>query len=58
MGTGHRDCRSCKWIGEVEPVSRVHECQSPRMALVAEAREIDPEYRDTYHCRFWERREA
>lgn len=54
----HKNCRSCKWIGEVEPVSRVHECQSPKMVRLAEIREFDPEYRDNHYCRFWEPRDA
>jgi len=54
--TPHKDCRSCKHIGEVEPVSRVHECQAPKMVRLAEAREFDPEYRDNFYCRFWEAR--
>jgi len=56
MSNVHRDCRSCRWIGDVDPVSRVHECQSPKMALMAEAMEIDPEYRDNHYCRFYELR--
>jgi len=50
----HKDCRSCRHIGDVDPVSKVHECRSPKMQRLAEVRELDPEYRDNHYCRFYE----
>ena len=52
----HKDRRNSKWIGDVDPVSKVHECQSAKVQRLAEVREFDPEYRDNYYCRFWEKK--